>query len=401
MKKGTRSVWPVRYVRLLIVSLILCACGLLSPAKSEYTYHIPEQTDDGWQTTSLQHVGMDPEKIVALMNDLAEYPDHWVHAVVVVKDGKLVFEEYFPGKDLDLSNLGNGIAYSTRQFNRDSRHSAASVSKSIASILVGIAIDEGLIQGTDETMFSFFPDYGNLSDAIKNQITLQHMLSMTSGLPWSKAYSYDDPRNDLVAMLNSDDPIGYVLEKSTVAAPGTTFIYNSGTANLLGEIVRRTSGMTLADFAEQRLFTPLGIDSYEWYAFPKAPEMAVASSTLYLRPRDMAKIGQMVLNGGVWNGTRVVSEAWVSQSTRESVSMEAATSPVPSLNPRYGYLWWLGTFSQGNTETSFAAGWGGQFIFIIPQSEMVVVITAGGFEGQSYDALLQIVNRYLLPAAGL
>ena len=156
--------------------------------------------------------------------------------------------------------------------------------------------------------------------------------------------------------------------------------------------------MILADFAEKRLFDPLGIDSYEWYAFPNAPEMIVASSTLYLRPRDMAKIGQMYLDGGVWNGTRIVSENWVTQSTQQAIGMVAAESPIPSLNPAYGYLWWLGTFPTGSTKTYFAAGWGGQFIFVFPEVEMVVVFTAGGFEDQNYDALLQIVNQYILPA---
>lgn len=128
--------------------------------------------------------------------------------------------------------------------------------------------------------------------------------------------------------------------------------------------------------------------------------MTVASSTLYLRPRDMAKIGKMYLDGGVWNGTRVVSEEWVTESTQEALGMVASDSPLPDLDPTYGFLWWRGTFSTGDTETYFAAGWGGQFIFVFPESKMVMVITAGDFEDRDYDALLQIVNQYVLPAAG-
>jgi CubicO group peptidase (beta-lactamase class C family) len=190
------------------------------------------------------------------------------------------------------------------------------------------------------------------------------------------------------------------LRKETVADPGPKFIYNSGTTNLLGEIIRRTSSMTLADFAEQYLFAPLDINVYEWYPFPSQPEMMVASSTLYLRPRDMAKIGQLYLDGGMWQGTRVVSEDWVSQSTRKVIGVVASESAIPNLNPAYGYQWWLGTFPTGEIETYFAAGYGGQFIFVLPEPEMVVVFTAGGFEDGNYDALLQIVNDYILPAAG-
>lgn len=251
-------------VGLLMCMLLLSSCALLPSSIDGYIYQIPTETDDGWQTASLEEVGLDTGQMIQLMNDLAKHPDHWVHSMVVIKDGKLVFEEYFPGEDLDLSNLGNGVAYSNREFNPNTLHSAASISKSITSILLGIAIDEGLVQGTQETMFSYFPDYLHLSDGTKSKITLEHMLAMASGLPWSEAYPYDDPRNDLVSMVFSDDPIGQALDRSTAAAPGTEFIYNSGTANLLGEIVRRSSGMTLADFAEQRLFAPLGIETYEW-----------------------------------------------------------------------------------------------------------------------------------------
>jgi CubicO group peptidase (beta-lactamase class C family) len=388
----------VTLVGLLIGTILACSCAQLGLGEKGYTYQVPEQTSDGWQTASLKEVGMDTGRMVDFMNDLAEYPDHWVHGIVVVKDGKLVFEEYFPGEDIDLSNLGQGLAYATRDFDRDTLHSLASDSKSVTSILLGIAIDKGLVGGTQESMVSYFPDYADLCTGQKNQITLEHLLTMTSGIPWDEGYPYDDPRNDLTAMVSSDDPIAYVLGKTMVAAPGTHFIYNSGTANLLGEIIRRASGLTLADLAEQYLFAPLGIDAYAWYAFPNAPEMTVASSTLYLRPRDMAKIGQMYLDGGTWNGTRVVSESWVAQSTQEAVS--TVESPVSSLDPGYGYLWWRGTFPTGDTETYYAAGWGGQFIFVLPEPRLVVALTAGGFEDGDYAPLLQIVNDYVLPAAG-
>lgn len=369
------------------------------PSQEGYTYHVPEQTGDGWETASLDDVGMDTGRMVDMMKVLEDQPDHWVHGIVVIKDGRLVFEEYFPGEDLDLSDMANGIAFTERDFNRNMLHSAASVSKSVTSVLLGIAVDEGLIQDTQQTMFSYFSDYAQLSDPSKSQITLEQMLTMTSGLPWDESPNYEDPNNDLVAMVSSGDPIAYVLSKPMVAIPGAEFRYNSGTANLLGEIIHRKSGMTLAEFAQQRLFAPLGIDSYEWYGFPNAPAMMVASSSLYLRPRDMAKIGQVYLDGGVWKGTRVVSSDWVSRSTQRSVA--SAESPIPSLDPGYGFQWWLGTFTTGPTETYFAAGFGGQFIFVLPEPEMVVVFTAGAFHGSSYDGLLQGMNQYVLPAAGL
>lgn len=386
-----------RLLAVVVLAIVVSSCEDPSGSDVDYTYRVPQQTSDGWETASLGDVGMDTVPVIDMMNGLLGR-NHLVHGILVARDGKLVFEEYFSGEHLDLSDLSSGVAYAYEDFDRNTLHCLASDSKSVTSILLGIAIDKGLVQGTDETMFSFFPDYSNYSDPVKNQITLAHMLAMASGLPWNESYPYDDPRNDLVAMVYSEDPIAYVLGKSTVAAPGAQLVYNSGTTNLLGEVVSRSSDMTLWAFAEQHLFAPLGITSYEWYAFPNAPEMAVASSTLYLRPRDMAKIGQMFLDGGVWDGTRVVSQGWVSESTTEVMDVPASESPTPGYLHGYGFQWWLGTFSTGSTDFYTAAGWGGQFIIVLPDAEMVVVITAGDFEDEDYAALLGMVDDYVLGA---
>lgn len=126
--------------------------------------------------------------------------------------------------------------------------------------------------------------------------------------------------------------------------------------------------------------------------------MAVASSTLYLRPRDMAKIGQTYLDGGTWRGSRVVSESWIAGSTNKVIDVPASENPVPDYLHGYGRQWWLGAFSTGETGFYTAAGWGGQFIIVIPDYEMVVVITAGQFEHPTYDKLFRIVDDYILPA---
>jgi CubicO group peptidase (beta-lactamase class C family) len=403
------TIWrhrPRARTAILSFPIVLLASGWQAlSAQGGYTYRRPVQTSDGWHTASLQDAGMDAGRMVEFMNTLARRPEHWLHSVVVVKDGRLVFEEYFAGRDGDLSQLSTsfGPTFVARAFDRDTPHLTASVSKSVTSILVGIAIDQGLLRGTDETLLSFFPDYAQRFDSLNSRITLQHMLTMMSGLSWSEARGFDDPRNDWTAMTYRPDPIGYVLEKSAVAAPGEQFIYNSGTVNLLGEIIWRKSGMTLAEFAALHLFGPLGIMQHEWYSLPSAPQMTMASSSLYLRPRDMAKIGQLTLDGGVWSGTRVVSDRWVTRSTQLAVQLDPSQCEIPIPTPGYGFLWWLGTFPTGNTQTYFAAGFGGQFIFVLPAPRMVVVITAGGFEdfNRNYRPMVQIVNDYVLPAAGL
>jgi len=162
--------------------------------------------------------------------------------------------------------------------------------------------------------------------------------------------------------------------------------------------VRVSSGTPLVEFADQHLFTPLGITSFDWVGFPLAPHIAVASSTLYLRPRDMAKMGQLYMQGGEWNGNRIISEEWITESTNESIQVPPSENPIPGFIEGYGYQWWRGTFSNGDTETYFAAGWGGQFIFVLPEVNMVVVLTGGQFEG-GFQGFHDAINDYVLASA--
>ena len=377
------------------MALLILYNQFITGSRGGYSYRVPEQTDDGWETASLADVGMDEAPIVDLMNALSRRNEDNIHGIVVIKDGRLVLEEYFSGEDLDLTE---GLNFVNKDFDRDTLHCQASASKSITSILLGIAIDQGLVRGVQEKILSFFPEHSDLKDDAKDEITLGHMLSMSSGIPWNEGYPYTDPRNDLNQMFYGADPVRYVLEKPVVAPPGSEFIYNSGTTNLLGEVVRKSTGQTLLDFARQHLFAPLGIASADWIPFPNAPHMAVASSTLYLRPRDMAKIGQLYLQKGAWKGERIVSEGWVAESTREYIRVPTSSSPIPGLIEGYGYQWWRGIFSNRNIETYFAAGWGGQFIFVLSDLDMVVVLTGGQFEGD-YQGFYDLINDYVLVAA--
>jgi CubicO group peptidase (beta-lactamase class C family) len=161
--------------------------------------------------------------------------------------------------------------------------------------------------------------------------------------------------------------------------------------------VRVASGETLVEFADQNLFTPLGITSFDWIGFPLAPHIAVASSTLYLRPRDMAKVGQLYLQGGEWDGNRIISEEWIAESTAESIQIQSSQNPIPGLINGYGYQWWRGTFANGDTDTYFAAGWGGQFIYVLPLLDMVIALTGGHFDG-NYQGFYSLINDQKLAA---
>ena len=382
----------LRYVAILLFLFIVLACDNStdpSDNQGEYIYQVPAQADDGWETASITDAGMNPLPLIIMMNELLNRNDHYVHGILIIKDGKLVFEEYFSGEDLNFTG-----GYVHKNFDRNTLHFQASVTKSFTSALVGIAIDRGLINGVDEKMFSFFPEYQYLSNEEKDKITLAHMLAMASGIPWDESTPYSDPRNDVRQLFISSDPIRYVLAKPLAAPPGTQFDYNSGTTCVLGEIVKKQSELSLKTFAERHLFTPLGISDYQWQMLPN--NVTFASGGLYLRPRDMAKLGQLYLQKGVWNGESVISQEWVEASAQSFISVPSSENPMPGFIEEYGYQWWLGTFAKGNTHTYFAAGWGGQYIYVLPDLEMVVVLTAGAYEAGDYGVFYSIVNDYIL-----
>jgi len=376
------------------------------PAPLEYSYRIPERTDDGWLTASLSDVGLEAEPLVDLMNQLLNRSDHFTHSVLVIKNGKLVFEEYFSGSDLVVNEdtltklVLPGAKYETKEveFDRDTLHFQASVTKSFTSLLLGIALDKHLIRGVNEKMLSFFPEYTALNSGTKSDITIKHMLSMSSGIPWSESHPFNDSRNYIYQILAADDPLKYVLDLELFASPGKAFNYNSGTTVLLGDIIRRTAKTSVENFAINHLFAPLGITEFRMINLPNAREVFFGSSGLYLRPRDMAKIGQLYLQGGLWENKRIVSSEWVRESVEKSIGFPPSHQ-LQFFAEGYGYQWWLGTYYTNNTKAYLAAGFGGQFIVVFPEINMVVVLTGGNWYDRSpFLAYDFAINNYILSA---
>lgn len=358
-----------------------------------YTYVVPAQVGDGWEVGRAREVGLSEERLTDLVDVLREGlrdgPYRNVHSILVVKDGRLVLEEYFNGMSFEGA-VGDSILGRWTTFDRTTPHNLASVTKSITSTLVGVAIQEGMISGVDTAVYGFFPELADPREARKDSITLEHLLTMSSGLEWDEAtYPYGDPRNDISALFAQPDPIAYILSKPAVDPPGTRWLYNGGGTNVLGEVVARASGQSLEAFADRYLFRPLGITDRQWVRL--ANSVTYASGDLRLRPRDMAKIGALFLNEGQWNGEAILSPGWVA---------EAAQERLPTWNPPwgYGYQWW--TFDwpvNGSTVPSFGArGWGGQVITVFPTLDMVVVLTGGNY--RSSDPTDAIISEFVLDA---
>jgi CubicO group peptidase (beta-lactamase class C family) len=263
---------------------------------------VPVARDDGWPVASVNEDKLIDRGALCRMADrLAASDTANVHAVLVARGGKLVFERYFRGADeVNNRQVGNIT------FAADTLHNVKSVSKSVASLALGIAIDRGLIRSVNEPIFSFFPELSDLRSPEKERIQLLHALTMSMGLKWVEATpATGDDDNDEARMHRASDPCRYVLGLAATAPAGQEFFYNTGALTLVSAILRKATGHPLDEFARAALFEPLGITSVEWTRVKGDTD---AGGGLRLRPRDMAKIGQLVLAGGRWNDRQVVSE---------------------------------------------------------------------------------------------
>src|SRR5689334_22953738 len=313
---------------------------------------VPVARDDGWPVAFANEDKLiDRDAVCGMADRLAASAN--VHAVLVARGGKLVFERYLRGAD-EIND--RPVANAT--FDADTLHDMKSVSKSVASLALGVAIDRGLIGNVNEPIFSFFPELSDLRSPEKERIRLSHALTMSMGLKWVEATpSTGNYNNDEARMHMAPDPCRYVLGLPVTAPAGQDFFYNTGALTLVSAIIRKVVGHPLDEFARETLFEPLGITSFEWTRVKGDTD---AGGGLRLRPRDMAKIGQLLLAGGRWNDRQIVSKAWIDASMTPRLE---ATGPY-----FYGYLWWLGRSLHNGREVHWAAalGRGGQSIRIVP-----------------------------------
>ena len=296
--------------------------------------------------------------VLVRMFDYIAAQEAEVHSILIVRHGYLVAEAYF------------------HPYNQDRVHSLTSCTKSFLSALVGIAVEEGLLDLNAKALDSF-PGYSIANDSpLKQEITVEHLLLMRSGLDWPESsVSYSSSSNILRQMMNSQDWVQFVLDRPMAVAPGSVFNYSTGDSQILGTVLEQATGTTIQDFARTRLFEPLQVPPRQWY-WTSAPEgVAFAGGGLHLTPRAMAQFGYLYLEGGIWNGKQVIPEEWI----------EASVAP-----PTYGYHWWR--LSNGGY---VALGYGGQRIAVMPSLDMIVVIT-GDFPGTTSRNL---VDAFIVPAS--
>lgn len=379
---------------LIGISLLLFGCRentTIQPEELKYEYTIPEDLNDGWITGSLQEVGLNSIRISEMMEFFNGF-DNNIHGIIIVKNSKLVFEEYFKGYKYDYDNVPSED--DLIQFGPDTLHFLADVSKIIIPLMYGIASNDGFIFSFEDNLKVYLQEYSSIIIDGKENIKLRDLISMTSGIEWyENLFEYGNRQNDIQLLLNSDDPIKFFLEKNLSNIPGSRFDYNSGTTILLSEILKRITDVEIGEYAESNLFSPLGIMKIKWDTIND--NIINTSGGLYLSLRDLAKLGELFAADGSWNGISVISQEWINFSKSKMVDLN-----YYFFSNGFGPHVWHYEFpiNQRVYSCLFWAGWGEQYLFIIPELQIVFALTGGYYYDLVDFSIHTIIEKYLLSA---
>lgn len=339
----------------LIPAFVLLFCSTSFPQTNDYEYQVPKKLNDGWEVSSLKDEGIDEEtieEVSQLIRDTNSYEN--VLSMLIVKNGKLVHEEYSP------------------YCQRNTLHWMASITKTITSTLIGIAIDKGYIESADAKLYELLPKFANhFKGPEKRKIALKHIMTMTSGLDWNEQVSYNNPLNSEWQMVESEDWMSYVVSRPMRDEPGTIFYYNTGGIHLLSAVLKSISGLYAHEFAEKYFLHPMGIYAYQWNKDPMGyPCTGGTDGGLGLRTRDIAKFGWLFLKDGKWKGKQIISEKWVKEAPITHVTTKGR-------GRSYAFNWMTGARTINGKRFDYIAsfGYGGQTLYIVPEYDLVIVFT--------------------------
>lgn len=341
-------------------------------------YTPPPKLDDGLRVGSIDPGKTDLEKLDQLADSIREKSLTYTHSVLISQNNRLVYEKYFYGYGVDIP------------------HDTRSAQKSISSAMLGIAIKEGRIKDAQQPLYKFMPEqyqYTKEGDPLKSKIKLVDVLTMSSGLD---AIDYGLDRQSAAsegAYQSTPDWTKTILEAPMINSPGQEANYGSGNPHLIGVVVNKVIDQPLAFYMNDRLFRPLGIDHY--ILQNDRSGTPYFGGGMYLSSRSLMKFGLLYLNKGVWNGRRILPQSWV----KESFQKHSFLANDSDKN-EYGYFWWHDTYQVGDKKIAAieARGAGGQYIFVVPQLDMVVVITSGNYRNGRFWQPELIMEKYILPS---
>jgi CubicO group peptidase (beta-lactamase class C family) len=334
---------------------IVCLVFVTFPASSQVNDPLKPPVH-GLPGASPASVGMSQDSISRMIDLIRSTPPKDFRGVVVIKDGKLVVEEYF------------------NTYWRETIHDIRSAGKGVTAILLGIAIDKGLVKSVDQSVLDFFP-VDKKNSSIHNRfkdIKLKHLLTMTSGLD-----ANDEAPNSpgqTKNWLTKENWVDYAMSLPVVFPPGEKYVYTDVCPMLIGAIIEKTSGQTLAEFAQKNLFTPIGVRDVYWYT-PNGHTAPMGN--LYISTLDFARIGELVLQKGKWQGKQVVSASWISELSTPRIDISGDNPFAKS----YGYFWFFTTMQANSKDYQclFASGNGGNLVFVVPSENLVVSLTSSAY----------------------
>lgn len=381
----------IRLIRLfftlfIIVLFVLNCCS--GNEEEQTTENVKPENNlsySGWERSTLEEQGLNSEILTEMMEFIEEKNSdnggNGVDSVIIIKNAYLVFEEYFNGQK------------------EDSLHNIHSCTKSITSALIGIAINNGHIKSVNEKVLDFFPEYEfENMDERKKAITIEHLLTMSSGIEWDEFFvPYTSRENDFIDTIYNDDWVKYTLDKRMVNNPGEIYEYNTGGSHILSAILQKATGMDTLSYAKKYLFTPLDISENDVY-WPISPKgIYTGGHGVEMKPSDMAKIGLLYHNKGMWNGKQIIPKEWIEKSGQPLIKTNVKNYRYNYIYD-YGYQWWV---DKRNIKGAFfASGYNNQLICVINELNMVVVLTAslGEYNSDTMPYLNQIIKGYIIPS---
>lgn len=343
-----------RSVFIIVLSLLMLSCAQKSQPYPQETGPI--------EITSSHLKQLDDALDQGEFNNL--------HSVLISQNDSLIYKRYLPGQDYTWGNKDLGRVL----YNDTTLHDVRSISKSVVSACIGIALEEGIIDSLEQKVFDFFPEYAHYKDHLKEEINLRHLLSMSDGLRWDE--SGTPIEGSEIEMENSLNPVEFILSQPMEVSPGLKWNYKGGATELLAQVLQKNSGLTIYEFAQRYLFEPLEIKKHEWITYGPSGIYA-APSGLRLSSPDLLKFGQLYLNGGKWKGTQVLSEEWVEASLKTTIYKEE----FKEIKAGYGYQFWTWEHPREDDSVYLAVahGLGDQKIYIDQENELLVVVTAGNY----------------------
>lgn len=393
-----------RRAALVLLFASAAACGGGTPPASTPAPTAAPSADrwptKGWATSTPDAEGMDTATLAALDQEFAAGKHGQVTGMLVIRHGAVVFEKSYPHDFGKLFEGRDPVRGPYNYYDPDwhpyykggALHTMQSVSKSVTSTLVGIAIGRKELPEPSAKVLPLFSSFtAPASDPRRDAMTLEDVLTMRTGIRWDEStVAYTDPANTCAAMERSQDWVQFVLDQPMAADPGTTFVYNSGATELLSYLIKQGTGKHAHEYAAEHLFAPLGITDTYWKTTPTG--LADTEGGLYLTPRDLAKIGYLYLKGGRWDGAQILPESWVARATTPIVDLKSGPN---GRGRKYGYQWWVLPTMAGEPIAYAAIGYGGQRLIVVPSKDLVAVFTGWNVYEQPEFAPFDALDRVL------